>query len=168
MSMRIEVLSATLADRPVVERLVQLYEYEVSAVMNQDVDTDGSYRIMDLDAIWRPGYSAFLIIVDGALAGFAFVTQQASFLEDGQTHYIDEFFVLRKYQRRGVGAHVARALFERFPGRWEVAQAQANLAAQTFWRHVIGHYTGDQYREVELDSPRWCGPVQVFESVRAG
>jgi predicted acetyltransferase len=63
-----------------------------------------------------------------------------------------------------VGEHVARTLFDRFPGRWEVSELRDNLAAQAFWRRVIGRYTGSAYREVTLDDSRWRGPVQSFDS----
>jgi len=84
------------------------------------------------------------------------------------TYLIDEFFVLRKYRRRGVGAHVARTVFDRFPGHWEVSELRENTAAQAFWRRVIGRYTGGNFREVELDSPRWRGPAPAFESKSPG
>ena len=35
--------------------------------------------------------------------------------------WTDQFFVVRKYRRRGVGASLARAVFAALPGRWEVS-----------------------------------------------
>jgi predicted acetyltransferase len=162
------VIAASPRDRPIVERLAQLYQYDFSEVTGSDVDEDGRYRHMDGDAIWEPGWHVFLVRVGGRLAGFAFVTRHRSYLGDGETAYMDEFFVLRKYRRRGVGEHVARTLFDRFPGRWEVAELRQNAPAQAFWRRVIGRYTGGRFREVELDDARWRGPVQNFESGTRG
>ncbi len=77
---------------------------------------------------------------------------------------MSEFFVMRKYRRQRVGEGAARALFDRFPGRWEVSEVPENPGAQAFWRKVIAEYTGGCYEEQVLDDERWEGPVQVFES----
>lgn len=143
---------------------MQLYEHDSSEFVGSDVDPDGLYRLMDLDALRRPGSHVFLITVDGQLAGFAFVTRHQSYLSQGETWLMDEFFVMRKYRRRGVGECVARTLFARFPGRWEVAQVRTSLGAQAFWCHVIGRYTHGDFQEVDLDTSRWRGPVQSFVS----
>jgi predicted acetyltransferase len=162
--MKITLVEASRADKVVVERLLQLYEYDYSEWGGVDVDSGGLYPTNDTDAMWRPSYHVFLIGVEGNLAGFAFVTRTPSHVDDGEVNSIDEFFVLRKYRRQGVGEHVARTLFNRFPGRWEVNQLRENVAAQAFWRRVIGRYNGGHYREVKLDNDRWRGPVQVFTS----
>ena len=79
---------------------------------------------------------------------------------------MDQFLVVRKYRRRGVGASLARAVFAALPGRWEVGQMPANHAAQAFWRKVIGNYTSGQFREHDVRTGWWQGVVQVFESSR--
>ncbi|MGN6814095.1 MAG: GNAT family N-acetyltransferase [Thermomicrobiales bacterium] len=163
--MHVDIVAATPELRPIVERLVQLYEHDSSEFVGSDVDPDGLYRLMDLDALWRPSYHVFLVTVDNRLAGFAFVTRHQSYLGQGDTWLMDEFFVMRKYRRRGTGTYVAHMLFTRFPGRWEVAQVRASLGAQAFWRRVIGRYTHGDFQEVDLDTSRWRGPVQQFESV---
>ncbi|MGH3281079.1 MAG: GNAT family N-acetyltransferase [Trebonia sp.] len=68
--------------------------------------------------------------VDGAWAGLALVFT-------GDPHDIAEFFVMRKYRRRGIGAEAVAQLFERFPGEWTVRQQLSNPAATTFWRKAI-------------------------------
>jgi len=160
----VEVITATPADKLRVERLLQLYEHDNSEFFGADVDPDGLYRVMDTEAIWQPGWHIFLVRVSGQLAGFAFVTQHPSYLGDGETYLMDEFFIMRKYRRRGVGEYIARTLFDRFPGRWEVSQWPTNLISQTFWRRVIGRYTDGRFHEADLDTPRLCGLVQSFES----
>ena len=65
-----------------------------------------------------------------------------------------EFFVMRKYRRTGVGTDAARAIFERFPGAWQVREEEANVGAIHFWRRAI---------PVSFDEGRWDnGPVQHF------
>jgi predicted acetyltransferase len=78
-----------------------------------------------------------------------------------------EFFVMRKYRRRGAGARVASSVFERFPGGWEVRIDRDNLPAQAFWRRVVGDVTGGRYDERVFDDERWRGPVIFFDSAAA-
>jgi hypothetical protein len=39
-----------------------------------------------------------------------------------------------------------------------------NVAAQAFWRRVIGDYTAGHYEDIVLDNDNWHGPVQVFDN----
>jgi len=100
------------------------------------------------------------------LAGFAPVSARTLLPKSAGGHDLAEFFVLRAYRRRGVGATAARQLFDRFPGRWEVRELAENAPAIASWRRVIDGYTGGDWREHVLDDNRWCGPVQVFDSRR--
>jgi predicted acetyltransferase len=162
--MLIEVIAAAPENKPIIERLLQLYEHDNSEFFGADVDPDGLYRVMDIDTLWQHGRNVFLVEVDGKLAGFAFVSLHRSYLGDGETYLMDEFFIMRKYRRRGVGDQVARTLFDRFPGRWEVSEWPTNLGSHAFWRRVIGRYTDGHFREADLDTPRIRGLVQSFES----
>lgn len=83
--------------------------------------------------------------MDSELAGFALACSLAN--DGGQKHHLAEFFILRKLRRSGVGENAACQLFERFPGSWQVAQRDWNIAAQHFWRRVIGRYTGAAFTE---------------------
>jgi predicted acetyltransferase len=80
--------------------------------------------------------------------------------------WMDEFFVMQKYRRQGVGEHVATCLFDRFAGTWEVGEIPNNVNGQAFWRKVIGRYTGGHYEEQMPGAETWPGPIQVFNSAR--
>jgi len=165
--MQIEVITATLTDALRIERLLQLYEHDNSEFFGADVDSDGLYQVMNTASLWQPGAHIFLVRVDSQLAGFAFVTRHLSYISDGEAYLMDEFFVMRKYRRRGVGEYVARMLFDRFPGRWEVSEWPTNLGSHAFWRRVISRYTHGRFDEADLDTPRLHGLVQSFESANA-
>jgi len=163
----VDLVVATPGDRQVLDRLLQLYEYDFSEYGGIDLDATGVFPTLDTADIWRPDDRVFFIKVDGRLAGFAYVTRHTSYVGEGEATLLGEFFVLRKYRRRGVGERAARTLFERFPGRWELAPARGNDAARAFWRRVIGRYTGGAFRELPDGCPRWDGPVGAFETSRA-
>lgn len=143
--MEVDVRPALPGDKPVIRRLLQLYFHDASEFTGGDVDAHGEYHYRYLDHYWAPDQQSerfpFLLIVDGQVAGFAFVR-----IVDG-TNTMAEFFVLRKYRRQAVGRTAAHELFARFPGPWEVTELPLNLPAQAFWRRIIAAFTGDLYTE---------------------
>jgi predicted acetyltransferase len=167
-AVQIDVVEASATEKEVLRQLLELYRYDFSEIDGSDVDTSGRYGYHYLDRYWiEPGRHPFLVQVDGRWAGFALVMRRPAVLFDGEVTWMAEFFVMRKYRRRGVGEYVATQLFDRFPGRWEVGQMTENTAAQAFWRTVIGRYTAGRYQEIDLDDDRWQGPVQTFQAPRA-
>jgi predicted acetyltransferase len=158
-------------DKPLLENLIQLYQYDFSEMSRGDpqhgnVKEDGRFYNIDLDAYYTQAeHHEYLVRVDGEIAGFVLVSPGRSFRDaDESVWWIDEFFVMRKYRRLGVGEHVATTLFDRFPGTWQVAQMDVNTGAQAFWRSVIGNYTNDDYVELNFADDQWLGPVQYFTS----
>ena len=107
--MDVEVVEALDDDRTVIWRLLQLYHYDFSEFDGSDVNLHGEYLHRYFDEYWTGSdRRAFLFRVEGALAGFALVFT-------GEPHDIAEFFVMRKYRGRGVGAQAAASLFGQFP-----------------------------------------------------
>ena len=166
--MRLTVEPATPAERDTLANLLQFYLYDFSEFHDEDADTDDTGRFREyryLDDYWRdPDRHPFLFRVDGRLAGFALVRR----LErpgSEPTWGMAEFFIMRRYRRLGLGRQAAVALFDRFPGRWEVGQVHENTGAIAFWRRVIAEYTAGRYSEVGTDDPNWPGPVQRFRTL---
>jgi predicted acetyltransferase len=150
--------------RPLLDRLLQLYEYDFSEYGGLDVDEDGLFPTEDLDRTWRSGYDIFLLQVHDQTAGFAFVMRHEAYLGDGEVTLLDQFFVMRKYRRRGFGTRAATSLFGRYPGPWELATVRPNKAAQAFWPRVIGDYTGGAFQEQPDGCARWRGPIWSFRT----
>lgn len=124
-------------ERPIVRRLLQLYIYELVGD-HWDPEPDGTYgsRAWHRRFWARTGRHHFVIRVGGRLAGFALVCDRAHVAGAG-VREISEFFVMRRYRDRGVGARAAGMLFARFPGRWEIAELSWNAGARRFWRRVL-------------------------------
>ncbi len=118
--MEIELVPAREPDRAVLRRILALYSYDISELNGADVDQHGEFGYRYLDHYWTENdRAAFLLRVDGHWAGFALVRRTAQF-------DMAEFFVMRKYRRRGIGRKAAIDLFQRFPGPWQVRQQQTN------------------------------------------
>jgi predicted acetyltransferase len=147
----VEVVEAGLVNKPVIARLLELYQYDFTEFEDADVDEHGLFGPGSLDRYWAEvDRHPFLLRVDGKWAGFALVRA-------GDPHDMAEFFVMRRYRREGIGTEFARTLFARFPGRWQVREIQRNEPAQAFWRRAI---------PVPFDEDEWeRGPMQRFTVV---
>ena len=160
------VRRATVADRLPVFRMLELYQHDLSDIWDQDIDAQGEYGYR-LDRYWDNSGSdsdchPFVATVDGKYAGFALVDGAVKVGSAG--YWMDQFFVLKKYRRTGLGSVLARQVFAALPGSWEVGQMTDNHAAQSFWREVISQYTDGQFVERKLTAGWWQGSVQCFTS----
>lgn len=167
--MKIEVTQTSIKEKTILRNLMQLYLYDFSGIDGGDVDNTGLFSYRYLDHYWtESGRYPFLVRISGHLAGFALLRKGTYFSERDQVGEpgmtTAEFFVMKRYHRQGVGSHVAIQLFNRFKGRWEIAQALTNSSGRAFWRAIIAEYTGGNYTEISLDNERWKGTVQVFDN----
>ena len=163
--MDIELREASREDAPVLRRLRQLYLYDLGSIDGWDVGEDGLYGTAAfIENFWTdPKRRSVLVRVGGRLAGFVLIRDGAHFAGEG-TREISEFFVLRKYRRRGVGERVATRIFDMVPGKWELTELSSNVEAQAFWRRVIGRYTG--HRFADMPRPDGKGQMQRFDNSR--
>ncbi len=163
MTMNFELREASWSDRIVVDRMLELYLYDYSEFDHFDLDEHGCYRFDDIDYYWlEPQREVLVVKVDGKWAGFALTSDDV--LQEGSERSMDNFFILRKYRRNGLGRQVAEAVFERTPARWELCVHQANTPASAFWRKVIAGVTRDEFQEVLFDNAQWQGPVFTFDN----
>ena len=167
--MNVELVRATPNDEPTLSRLAQLYAYDFSAHMELDVGDDGLFRVGSVLArSWlEPGRHVFLIRVDVKIAGFVVLHDGSRLTGAPDVMDVAEFFVMRKYRRKGIGSICAAHLFDLFRGKWEVRQTEQNFAGTAFWRKTIHEYTGGSFQEMLLNDERWRGPVQTFDTREA-
>ena len=143
--MNVEIVDAR-AMAEIVRNLIPLYIHDLSAFTDFDVEDDGTFRApTSFAAYWEHAdRHPFLLRADGKIAGFALIRQMET---APLTFDMGEFFILRRYRRLGVGRVAACALFDRFKARWDVRELVENLPAQSFWRRIIGDYTGGDFEE---------------------
>jgi len=163
----VTLVEAAAAQRPVLDRLLQLYKYDFSEFAPVgspygEVDEEGGFAYPGLESYWRDtGHIPLLIRAADRLAGFALVNQWSA-LGLPLDHGVAEFFVLRKYRRARVGTRAALSIFRRYPGRWEVGVAWYNPPALAFWRQVTEEAAPGKVKEIAGDGKRWAGPVLCF------
>jgi predicted acetyltransferase len=161
--MNVEILPAQVTDKSVIQQMMELFRYDLSVYENTDLNEHGYFGYPYLDHYWvEPDRHPFLVRVDGKLAGFVLVNQH-TYLPNSK-YSIAEFFILRKYRKRGIGRQVAFHVFDLFQGRWETHQSDANIVGQQFWRSVIGAYTQENYTETIIERQDTRGIVQCFDN----
>ena len=154
-------------EQAVLTRLMQLYIHDFSefwtGTLRGELKDDGTFVDYPLDDYWNePGGVPLLIRREGYIAGFALLNTEPHSGRPADRN-MAEFFIVRKHRRSGVGLGVAREIFSRYPGLWEVAVARRNIAAQAFWRRAIGgHPAVRDAEEFDMTSEAWDGPVLRF------
>lgn len=132
------------SERPVLERLVQLYLHEFGGEGGPDLDRDGTFPYPELARYGNEAGCDALLAMDGDRpVGFALVTPS----EDGG-RFVEDFFVVRGNRRGGVGTQIARALFARTPGPWRLSVRDTNPAALAFWRRALAGYGASETHDV--------------------
>ena len=143
----VRVVPVPVEDKPVLRNLMELCQHDYSEFELDEVDAQGRFGYRYLDDYWTdPARRPFLITAGERIAGFALVrdvTEEPA----PPPHSIAEFFVLRRYRRRGIGTEAAGRIIRSGSGRWLVRQALANLPAQAFWRRVARELTAGAFRE---------------------
>lgn len=167
----ISVKAADRSERRLIENLIQFYVYELvwieppCSIHVKSDDQDRYPPFADLDRYWRiEGFRPMLIRVDERLAGFALINTHSRRGEKVKFNMAD-LFIAREYRGRGVATEAVRLVMEQYPGRWEIAVAEHNVAARMFWSRTLV-VTANVNRVVrhEGDGERWRGPIWSFRS----
>ena len=128
---------------PVLRNLFELYVHDFSAYVPIDLQPSGRFDVPVGDQWWaRSDHFPFFIRSDGKLSGFALARRGSRVGTAPDVMDVAEFFVVRGARGRGVGAAAALALFDMFPGRWEIRIRHANPGALKFWARVTATWLG--------------------------
>ena len=166
--MNVDIVRATTEDFAVIQNLVPYYIYDMSEFMGWDCNSDGRWDgCDDISDYWqKPDHHPFVIKVDQSVAGFAMIRR---FPAEIDRYEMGEFFIARKFKRRGIGRLSSFWLFNAFPGKWVVRVLGENTGAWLFWDRVIRAYTSGvlEQTEEQYTSPHsgtWAMKFYRFES----
>ena len=144
--MNITIEPIRIEQKSVFVQMMELYLYDFSEFSGEDINEYGYFGYPRIDDYWNEaGRHPFLIRVDGRIAGLVLVRSCCEHTHLSNPHNIAEFFVMKKYRRKGVGRAAAMKVFDMFPGGWEISQWENNLPARSFWKQVIDEYTNGNY-----------------------
>jgi predicted acetyltransferase len=141
--MQAELLAASADQEPVLANLLELYAHDFSEFSKLELDAHGRFGYKHLSLYWQESTRhPFLIKANGNLAGFVLVQQGSQVSSWTDVWDMAEFFVVRGYRRHGIGTRAAHAVWQKFPGLWEVRVMEKNAVAQGFWRRAIASFVG--------------------------
>src|SRR5882724_2438071 len=95
---------------PILRNLFEHYVHDMSEWFHFDTRPDGSYSY-DAASLWTRGFETHLAQAGDSLVGFAIVGSAAEWLDDTNAHDVREFFVLRKFRRKGAGRQIAEHIW---------------------------------------------------------
>lgn len=148
--MKITLSQAAKEDKNTIQNLGRFYVYEMSRycgfLPSWEVPPNGLFECIDLSSYCEnPDRHAFLVKVDDELAGFVLINKVGSTPDVDWN--IGEFFIVSKFQGKGVGSYVANQIFNQFPGIWETTQIPENKAAIDFWEKVVSKYSQGRFEK---------------------
>jgi predicted acetyltransferase len=150
-SLHVELTRAAPEQQPLLANLLQLYCHDFSESIDIEIGPDGKYPYESLPLYWtEPHRHPFLVTVDGAPAGFALVKRAPTSTDFNTIWDMDEFFVVRRYRRRGIGTRIAKEVFLQHFGRWEIRVLTANHPGLHFWDRAIKEFVGQAVPSVRI------------------
>ncbi len=60
-----------------------------------------------------------------------------------------EFFIMKKYRRKGIGQKAAFDIFSQFDVKWELSVSKDNKGGKVFWKKIVESYANNNYEVIE-------------------
>lgn len=163
--MQLELVKATLEQKPALANLLELYAYDFTEFCDFDIGNNGFYGYEYLSLYWtEPTRFPYLIYVNKKIAGFILVQQGSPISEAPTIWDISEFFVMKKYKRQGVGTAAALKIWQQFKGLWQVRVLVSNPIACSFWLQAIKKLTSTDPLKTEATIKEDDWIIYTFES----
>ncbi len=142
----IKLIQATIEDYHVIQNMAQFYVYDVSRECGFILSADGRFEPNDYKVYLQSKEKlAYIVKINGELAGFVLLNEIG--ISDTTDWKIDQFFVLAKFQGKGLGRNVFQQLLQKHTGHWELTVLPDNKSALLFWQRVIGEHANNQYKQ---------------------
>lgn len=154
---------ATLNDYTTIQNMTQFYVYDVSRECGFSLSKNGLFELHDyIQYIRSDDKSAYMIRLNHELAGFVLLSHSG--ISSRADFKIDQFFVLAKFQGKGLGEHVVHKLLQENPGQWELTILPDNKSALAFWQKVIGRETNNHFKQenITLDGGYVSHPSRIL------
>jgi predicted acetyltransferase len=146
--MELELVPVLEEDKNVLYYLYQFYEYDFTQYTEKDLNNFGRFDV-SLEHYWQdPRWNPFIICYLGQIVGFVVVLFEDYDVDPDPTHVIYDFFIIRKYRRKGLGKLAAIKAFDLYKANWKTAQMSNNEPAIFFWRKVVSQYTSGSFNEL--------------------
>ncbi|WP_242610814.1 GNAT family N-acetyltransferase [Photobacterium profundum] len=153
-NMDVSLVTIDKDDRNVLENLFHYYIYEMSDFLALSPNQDGhfGYNKSQFDIYWKSEcHLPYFIYVDQELAGFVLIRKYPS---DPSINDIEQFFVLRKFNGKGVGKRAFKLVTQLISGNWQIRVLIENSRALHFWESSVSNIVGQNYtqsKSIDID-----------------
>lgn len=168
----LKIEKATIDDYPTIQNLARFYVYDLSRECGFTSDgwaipPDGLYESFDFKHYFEESSrEAYLIKVQDEIAGFILLNQEGLYPETNWN--VGEFFILARFQNKGIGQLAADYIWKHHQGQWEISVIPENKSALYFWRKAITTFTNGQFteeiKEVDFDPEQPMRYIFCFKS----
>ncbi|MEN8237204.1 MAG: GNAT family N-acetyltransferase [Pseudomonadota bacterium] len=153
----LSLIPATLDDYPTIQNMARFYVYDMSRFCGMlpgwECPESGLYECVDLKKYFiEEDCHPFLVRVDDELAGFVMINKHGA-SEDVDWN-VGEFFILAKFQGKGISQQVAFQMFDQFKGIWESSAIPQNTGAINLWQKTIAAYAKRNLSKVHFSKER--------------
>lgn len=170
---KVQLIKASADAYPIVQNLARFYCYDISRTCGFIEDWDwvfpenGLYEGLDVKSYFEDkDRAAFLVKIADELAGFVLIHKKG--INPNTEWNMGQFFIVAKFQGKGVGKQAAHLAWQQFPGLWEVTVIPENTPALAFWRKTINDFTNGHYsEEIKSVSPNTHQPNRHILSFKA-
>lgn len=156
----------------IIQNLGRFYAYDISrhcGFISSDWDfpENGLYEMLDVNKYFIDSdRKAYLVRVKNELAGFVLLNKIGT--NPNTDWNVGEFFIIAKFQGKGVAAEVAMEIWNSHVGNWEVAVIPENIPAKKFWTRTIDAYTNGNYvcnvKQIDYDKHQSQRIIFEFQS----
>jgi predicted acetyltransferase len=137
------VVHADKSSDSVLRNLFEFYLHDLAEWFKFDQLPDGRYT-QSTERYWQDGHDVYLLYAAEIPVGFALLGPAEA---SPNTKDMDEFFVVRRHRREGIGQEFAEHIWRLHPGPWLVRVYLANEPALPFWRKAVSEFTVGDYAE---------------------
>ena len=148
---KIQILEASIDDYQCIQNMARFYVYDLSRECGSissewAIPKDGLYESFDFKEYFiDSSRKAYIVKVYEELAGFVLLNQECENSEN--TWNMGEFFIIAKFKGQGIGAQVAKEIWNMHPGKWEVSVIPNNKSALAFWEKCITQCTNSTFKK---------------------
>ena len=130
----------------VLRNLFEFYLHDMAEWFEFESGEDGKYSYAT-EKFWSDRYDVYFAYAGSIPIGFGLVGPAEPYIGDPQARDFEEFFVVRRHRRAGVGRAMATHIWDAYPGTWLIRVYQGNLPAIPFWRSAVAGYTSGDFHE---------------------
>ena len=142
--------AANIKDFEVIQRLWLFYIYDMGRDcgfnLGWECPTNLTFTPDDLTSYFTDkDRKSFIIKVNDEIAGFILLNKVTA--DASNDWNMGEFFIISKFQGKGVGIQSAEAVWKLHPGKWEVSVIPENTSAIKFWESTISKFTANVFEK---------------------